>query len=224
MKILAINMASRLSALLRLGERKRWEVIAPRCEFETNELLQLSEFQVVFIYIDGNAPDGFASLISLKYATAHRPIIAILKNDCSQERARAWELGAMICLAENATVSELEMAAVAAVRQFALARNNLIHAGPIEMDITTGSLRILGELVKLPRKQFLLVERLLLAQGKIVTRDQLLNHLYDFDEFPNVKIIDVFICKTRAKFQRAAKMGGAIVTCWGEGYRLAQPQ
>jgi len=61
----------------------------------------------------------------------------------------------------------------------------------------------------------------MLANGRTVTRDQILNQLYCDKECPDAKIIDVFVCKLRAKLQKAASLGDAIVTSWGVGYRMA---
>jgi two-component system, cell cycle response regulator CtrA len=68
------------------------------------------------------------------------------------------------------------------------------------------------------------LELLALRQGMTVTKDMFLSHLYGGRDEPELKIIDVFLCKVRKKL--AAASGGAdyIETVWGRGYMLREPQ
>jgi two-component system cell cycle response regulator CtrA len=75
-----------------------------------------------------------------------------------------------------------------------------------------------GILVKLTRKEFQLME-LLTVRGDIVTRDEVFDYLYAGQEIPEVKILDVFICKIRGKLRRSGL--DLIQTVWGRGYKVA---
>lgn len=75
-----------------------------------------------------------------------------------------------------------------------------------------------GILVKLTRKEFQLME-LLTVRGDIVTRDEVFDYLYAGQEIPEVKILDVFICKIRGKLRRSGL--DLIRTVWGRGYTVA---
>jgi two-component system cell cycle response regulator CtrA len=85
-----------------------------------------------------------------------------------------------------------------------------------------------GICVKLTRKEFALMELLTLAahradpysEGKgLVTREQVFDYLYGGENIPEVKILDVFICKIRGKLRRSGL--DLIQTVWGRGYRIA---
>jgi two-component system cell cycle response regulator CtrA len=76
-----------------------------------------------------------------------------------------------------------------------------------------------GILVKLTRKEFALMELLTLNAGAIVSRDSVFDYLYGGENIPEVKILDVFICKIRGKLRRSGL--DLIETVWGRGYRVA---
>ena len=77
--------------------------------------------------------------------------------------------------------------------------------------------------VHLTGKECVILELLALRKGTIVTREMLLNHLYGGTDEPELKIIDIFVCKLRKKLAQA--MGGDhyIETVWGRGYMLHEP-
>jgi two-component system cell cycle response regulator CtrA len=71
-------------------------------------------------------------------------------------------------------------------------------------------------------KEYLILELLVLRKGSILTKEAFLNHLYGGLDEPEIKIIDVFICKLRKKLQSAG-FGSTISTVWGRGYMLRDP-
>ncbi|WP_240760062.1 winged helix-turn-helix domain-containing protein, partial [Lichenicoccus roseus] len=68
-------------------------------------------------------------------------------------------------------------------------------------------------------KEYAILELLVLRKGMVLTKDAFLNHLYGGLDEPEMKIIDVFVCKLRKKLQ-AAGAGNLISTIWGRGYML----
>ena len=77
--------------------------------------------------------------------------------------------------------------------------------------------------VRLTGKEYAILELLTLQKGTIVTREMLLNHLYGGTEEPELKIIDVFVCKLRKKLAHATGGDHYIETIWGRGYMLREP-
>ena len=77
--------------------------------------------------------------------------------------------------------------------------------------------------VHLTGKEYAILELLTLRKGTIVTREMLLNHLYGGTDEPELKIIDVFVCKLRKKLAQAAGGDHYIETVWGRGYILREP-
>ena len=67
-------------------------------------------------------------------------------------------------------------------------------------------------------------ELLCLRKGNVVSKESFLNHLYGGTDEPEMKIIDVFICKLRKKIKKAEARSPLIQTVWGRGYRVDIPE
>jgi two-component system cell cycle response regulator CtrA len=80
-----------------------------------------------------------------------------------------------------------------------------------------------GARVHLTGKEFDIIELMSLRKGTTVTKDSFLNHLYGGMDEPELKIIDVFICKLRKKLSLACGGANYIETVWGRGYVLREP-
>jgi len=77
-----------------------------------------------------------------------------------------------------------------------------------------------GEPLHLTGKEYGILELLSLRKGQTLTKEQFLNHLYGGIDEPELKIIDVFICKLRKKLTVATQGDNYIETVWGRGYVL----
>ncbi len=81
-----------------------------------------------------------------------------------------------------------------------------------------------GTPVHLTGKEYQMLELLSLRKGTTLTKEMFLNHLYGGMDEPELKIIDVFICKLRKKLSEATGGKNYIETVWGRGYVLRDPQ
>ena len=79
-----------------------------------------------------------------------------------------------------------------------------------------------GQAVHLTGKEYAILELLVLRKGMVLTKEAFLNHLYGGMDEPEMKIIDVFICKLRKKLAQAGA-GNLIGTVWGRGYMMRDP-
>jgi two-component system cell cycle response regulator CtrA len=75
----------------------------------------------------------------------------------------------------------------------------------------------------LTAKEYRILELLSLRKGTVLTKEMLLDHLYAGTDEPELKIIDVFVCKLRKKLAQATGGNHYIVTIWGRGYSLRDP-
>jgi len=80
-----------------------------------------------------------------------------------------------------------------------------------------------GARVHLTGKEYAMLELLSLRKGTTLTKEMFLNHLYGGMDEPELKIIDVFICKLRKKLSMATDGENYIETVWGRGYVLREP-
>ena len=92
-----------------------------------------------------------------------------------------------------------------------------IAVGPIVLDMDSNIVTVNGNTVHLTEKEYRILELLFLRGGSIVAKESFLNHLYGGNDEPDIKIIDVFVCKLRRKLSLAGA-GEVITTVWGRGY------
>jgi two-component system cell cycle response regulator CtrA len=97
-----------------------------------------------------------------------------------------------------------------------------LTVGPLTLNLGSREVSVEGRNVHLTGKEYAVLELLTLRKGVVLTKEAFLNHLYGGMDEPEVKIIDVFICKLRKKLAQAGA-GDLIGTVWGRGYVLRDP-
>jgi two-component system cell cycle response regulator CtrA len=100
---------------------------------------------------------------------------------------------------------------------------SVIQTGDLVVNLDTKTIEVDGARVHLTVKEYQLLELLLLRKGTTLTKEMFLNHLYGGMDEPEIKIIDVFICKLRKKLASASNGKDYIETVWGRGYVLREP-
>jgi two-component system, cell cycle response regulator CtrA len=97
---------------------------------------------------------------------------------------------------------------------------SIIRTGKLVVNLDTRVVSVASRPVHLTGKEFAILELLSLRKGTILTKEMFLSHLYGEDDEPEVKIIDVFICKLRKKLAEATGGSHHIETVWGRGYLI----
>jgi len=100
---------------------------------------------------------------------------------------------------------------------------SIIQVGDLAVNLDTKNVEIDGQRVHLTGKEYKILELLSLRQGRALSKEQFLNHLYGGTDEPEQKIIDVFICKLRKKLNNASGGKEYIETIWGRGYVMREP-
>ena len=98
-----------------------------------------------------------------------------------------------------------------------------IRTGDFVVDLNTRVGSVDGKPVRLTGKEYGILELLSLQKGTTVTKEMFLTHLYSGVHEPEIKIIDVFVCKLRKKLAQATGGYHYIQTIWGRGYMLRDP-
>ena len=99
----------------------------------------------------------------------------------------------------------------------------MIRTGKITVNLDAKTVDVGGQTVHLTGKEYQMLELLSLRKGTTLTKEMFLNHLYGGMDEPELKIIDVFICKLRKKLAEATGDPSYIETVWGRGYVLRDP-
>ena len=101
--------------------------------------------------------------------------------------------------------------------------HSVIRTGDIAVDVGSKTVEVAGARVHLTGKEYQMLELLSLRKGSTLTKEMFLNHLYGGRDEPELKIIDVFICKLRKKLKTVTGEH-CIETVWGRGYVLRDPR
>ena len=100
---------------------------------------------------------------------------------------------------------------------------SVIRTGKLAVNLDAKTVEVDGARVHLTGKEYAMLELLSLRKGTTLTKEMFLNHLYGGMDEPELKIIDVFICKLRKKLSHACAGENYIETVWGRGYVLRDP-
>ena len=100
----------------------------------------------------------------------------------------------------------------------------MIQTGDLIVNLDTKTVEVGEQRVHLTGKEYQMLELLSLRKGTTLTKEMFLNHLYGGIDEPELKIIDVFICKLRKKLANATGRDHYIETVWGRGYVLRDPK
>ena len=102
--------------------------------------------------------------------------------------------------------------------------DSVIRAGKLVVNLQNRTASVDKNTINLTGKEYAILELLALRKGTTLTKEMFLNHLYGGMDEPELKIIDVFICKLRRKLAEALGHDNIIETVWGRGYVLRDPE
>jgi two-component system, cell cycle response regulator CtrA len=177
------------------------------------------------ILLDLNLPDssGYDVLRSLRSARVTTPVLILSGLASIEDKIKGLRLGADDFLAKPFHKDELVARIHALVRRSKGHAESVIAVGNLVVNLEARSVELDGQTLRLTGKEYQILALLALRQGSTLTKEMFLNHLYgDLDE-PEVKIIDVFVCKLRKKLANASGGLDYIETVWGRGYALREP-
>ncbi len=176
------------------------------------------DLMVLDILLPGR--DGFAVCRELRAASVSTPILMLSARSEIADRVRGLELGADDYLPKPFAVAELRARVAALMRRRSLPPQITLTVGSVRVDRSRRSVTVRGTLVELTGKEYALLEFLLLNRGRLVTRQEIAEHVWDdhFDPFSN--LIEVYIGRLRQKIDVPGADRGTsfLTTRRGEGY------
>ncbi len=177
------------------------------------------------ILLDLNLPDmsGADVLRSLRNARVATPVMILTGSAEVETKVKSFGGGADDYLTKPFHHEELVARIHAIVRRSKGHSQSIIQTGDIVVNLDGKTVEVRGERVHLTGKEYQMLELLSLRKGTTLTKEMFLNHLYGGMDEPELKIIDVFICKLRKKLKMAAD-DHCIETVWGRGYMLQDPR
>src|ERR1700755_2869176 len=169
------------------------------------------------------AMSGFEVLRSLRVSKVKTPILILSGLAGIEDKVRGLGFGADDYMTQPFHKGELVARLLAIVRRTKGHAPSEIQTGGPKVNLDTKTVDVNGQRVHLTGKEYQMLELLSLRKGTTLTKEMFLNHLYGGMDEPELKIIDVFICKLRKKLQAATGGEHSIETVWGRGYVLRDP-
>ena len=187
------------------------------------DLGKLYDYDIILL--DLNLPDmsGFEVLKHLRVAKVQTPILILSGTSTIENKVKGLGVGADDYLTKPFHKDELVARIHAIVRRSKGHSQSVILTGKLTVNLDTKTVEVQGSRVHLTGKEYQMLELLSLRKGTTLTKEMFLNQLYGGMDEPELKIIDVFICKLRKKLAAAADGKHHIETVWGRGYVLRDP-
>jgi two-component system cell cycle response regulator CtrA len=189
---------------------------------EAVDMAALYDYTLVVLDLLLPDMDGHAVLRRLRDSRIATPVIILSGLTELDHKVRGLGSGADDYITKPFAKDELIARIHAIVRRSQGHADSSIEVGRLRIRLDDHVAEVDGEPVKLTGKEFGVLELLALRRGQTVSKDQFLNHLYGGMDDPDLKIIDVFVCKLRQKIARRTGGPHYIVTDWGRGYSLRE--
>lgn len=187
------------------------------------DLAKLYDYDLILL--DLNLPDmsGHEVLRQLRLARIETPILILTGADDTENKIKGFGFGADDYLTKPFHREELVARIHAIIRRSKGHSQSIIRTGEVNVNLDAKTVDVAGVTVHLTGKEYQMLELLSLRKGTTLTKEMFLNHLYGGMDEPELKIIDVFICKLRKKLAEATGGQNYIETVWGRGYVLREP-
>ncbi|HIJ43564.1 MAG: response regulator transcription factor [Rhodospirillales bacterium] len=188
------------------------------------EIGKLYDYDI--IVLDLMLPDinGLEVLRRLRDSRIETPVLILSGLGESENKVRGLGIGADDYLTKPFDKKELLARIQAIVRRSKGHAQSIIRTGRLSVNLDAHTVEVDGQAVHLTGKEYGILELLSLRKGTTLTKEMFLNHLYGGMDEPELKIIDVFICKLRKKLATATGGENYIETIWGRGYVLRDPE
>ena len=166
---------------------------------------------------------GLDVLRPLRVAKINTPIMILSGTREIDTKVKTLGGGADDYMTKPFHKDELVARIHAVVRRSKGHAQSVIKTGDMTVNLDAKTVEVNGQRVHLTGKEYQMLELLSLRKGTTLTKEMFLNHLYGGMDEPELKIIDVFICKLRKKLASATNGKHYIETVWGRGYVLREP-
>jgi len=188
---------------------------------EADRILSATEFDLVILDLGLPKLDGFEVLKRLRERRGTAPVLVLTVRDSLEDRVAGLDLGADDYLTKPFELAELEARARALIRRAnAAASAELVH-GPLRLDTVGRRLYRDGNAVEVSARELSVIELLLLREGRVVSKQQIVDHLYGWEEGASSNSVEVFVYRLRRKLDGS---GVDIRTIRGMGYLIERPR
>ena len=187
------------------------------------EIGKLYDYDIMLLDLMLPDIDGYEVLRRLRAARINTPVLILSGLAEPDKKIKGLGFGADDYLTKPFDKGELIARIHAIVRRSKGHSESVIRTGRLVVNLDTRTVEVDNQPLHLTGKEYGILELLSLRKGTTLTKEMFLNHLYGGMDEPELKIIDVFICKLRKKLATATNGDNYIETVWGRGYVLRDP-
>jgi len=187
------------------------------------EIGKLYDYDIIILDLMLPDIDGYEVLRRLRAARVRTPILILSGLGELDHKIKGLGFGADDFLTKPFDRRELVARIQAIVRRAKGHSESVIRTGKLLVNLDSRVVEVEGQPLHLTGKEYGILELLSLRKGTTLTKEMFLNHLYGGMDEPELKIIDVFVCKLRKKLATATNGENYIETVWGRGYVLRDP-
>ncbi|HEX5281104.1 MAG TPA: response regulator transcription factor [Micropepsaceae bacterium] len=224
MRVLLIEDDSAVARSIELMLRSEgFNVYATDLGEEGIDLGKLYDYDVIVLDLELPDMSGFEVLRNLRTSKVRTPVLILSGNAIVEAKVKALGFGADDYMTKPFHKDELVARIQAVVRRSKGHSQSVIITGQLTLNLDEKTVEANGSRLHLTGKEYQMLELLCLRKGTTLTKEMFLNHLYGGMEEPELKIIDVFICKLRKKIADACSGQHYIETVWGRGYVMRDP-
>jgi two-component system cell cycle response regulator CtrA len=187
------------------------------------DLSKVYEYDIILL--DLNLPDmsGFEVLRTLRASKVKTPTLILSGLAGIEDKIKGLGGGADGYMTKPFHKDELIARIHSIVRRYRGHAQSVIEIDDLVINLDSKSVEVNGTRVHLTGKEYQMLELLALRKGTTLSKEMFLNNLYGGIDEPELKIIDVFMCKLRKKLANASGGKNYVETVWGRGYMLRQP-
>ena len=184
---------------------------------------KLYDYDIIILDLMLPDIDGYEVLRRLRAAKVQTPTLILSGLSGLDDKIKGLGVGADDYLTKPFDKRELIARIQAIVRRSKGHPDSVIETGLLSVNLDTRTVEVESQPLHLTGKEYGILELLSLRKGTTLTKEMFLNHLYGGMDEPELKIIDVFVCKLRKKLASATGGDNYIETVWGRGYVLRDP-
>jgi two-component system, OmpR family, copper resistance phosphate regulon response regulator CusR len=180
-------------------------------------LADSDDFDLLILDVGLPGLDGFAVLRELRRRGRRLPVVILTARDSVEDTVAGFEGGADDYVAKPFRFEELLARVRARLREDHAAEPTVLQVGDASLDLRTRRLTVDGKTVELTAREFAMAEMFFRHPGQVLSREQLLSHVWGYDYDPGSNVVEVYVRYLRQKLGEAW-----ITTVRGMGYRLEQ--
>jgi len=219
MRVLVVEDDPDLSRQLTSALKEAGYVVDSAADGEEGHFLGDTEpYDAAILDIGLPVKDGLSVLEDWRRAGRTMPVLILTARDRWSDKVQGIDAGADDYVAKPFHIEEVLARLRALVRRSAGIAANEIECGPLRLDIKSGRVTVSGNPVKLTSHEYRVLEYLLHHRDRVVSRTELIEHLYDQDFDRDSNTIEVFVGRLRKKIPPEL-----IETVRGLGYRIVKP-